>query len=182
MKICDFGMARDLMPKTLVAKASSSGREASGSNLQPRMTLSLNESNSSPTQSPLQRTLTRHVVTRYYRSPELLVLGNYNQGVDVWSIGCIAAELLQMIEMNQKDYHKRRPLFPGKYSSLSPRFALPTTEFFAGSMELKEDDQICTICAVLGRPPASFLNRIQQEYVRTGLEKYPIQVWMNWMN
>lgn len=168
-------MARDLTPKQTTSKVLLSTRESSSSNLQPRMTLSINESN--PAQTSLQRTLTRHVVTRYYRSPELLVLGNYNQGVDVWSTGCITAELLQMIQANQKDYHQRRPLFPGKYSSLSPRHAIPTGEFLPGSMELKEDDQICTICAVLGRPPMSFLNRIQQEHVRTALEKYPAQVW-----
>ena len=122
--------------------------------------------------------MTRHVVTRYYRSPELLVLGNYHEGVDVWSTGCIAAELLQMLKVNQPDYHKRRPLFPGKFSSLSPRFASPTATMPV-DVELSEDDQICTICAVLGRPPQSFLDKVQMENVRKTLEQYPQQVETN---
>lgn len=47
--------------------------------------------------------LTEYVVTRWYRAPEL-VLGcaSYTQAVDMWSAGCILAELLN-----------RRPLLPG---------------------------------------------------------------------
>lgn len=168
-------MARDLPPSLPQStKPQGTGRDASGSSLQPRMTLSLADS-PSPAQSPLQRTMTRHVVTRYYRSPELLVLGNYHQGVDVWSTGCITAELLQMLQVNQADYHLRQPLFPGKYSSLSPRNLSPTT-YISADIELKEDDQICTICSVLGRPPDSFLQKVQMEQVRKTLESYSNQV------
>ena len=40
-------------------------------------------------------TLTEYVVTRWYRCPELLCESvYYGKGVDVWSIGCIFAELL----------------------------------------------------------------------------------------
>ena len=47
--------------------------------------------------------LTRYVVTRWYRAPELLLrLSDYGAGVDVWSTGCIMAEL-----------YKRSPLFVG---------------------------------------------------------------------
>lgn len=47
--------------------------------------------------------LTGYVVTRWYRAPELLVLNTrYSFPVDIWSVGCILAELLQ-----------RRPLFQG---------------------------------------------------------------------
>lgn len=39
--------------------------------------------------------LTPEVVTEYYRSPELLMGSTkYNEAIDVWSIGCIFAELL----------------------------------------------------------------------------------------
>lgn len=49
--------------------------------------------------------MTVHVVTRWYRAPELMLLpdGLYTHAVDLWSVGCILAELLL-----------RRPLFPGK--------------------------------------------------------------------
>ena len=49
--------------------------------------------------------MTEYVVTRWYRCPELLLSPNrpYNEAIDLWSVGCILAELL-----------RRKPLFPGK--------------------------------------------------------------------
>mmetsp|Transcript_34641 Transcript_34641/g.83661 ORF Transcript_34641/g.83661 Transcript_34641/m.83661 type:complete len:420 (-) Transcript_34641:45-1304(-) len=48
--------------------------------------------------------LTQYVVTRYYRSPELLVgLHSYTYSVDSWSAGAVFCEML-----------KREPIFPGK--------------------------------------------------------------------
>ena len=49
--------------------------------------------------------MTEHVVTRWYRPPELMLSadGSYDESVDIWSIGCIFAEMLG-----------RTPLFPGK--------------------------------------------------------------------
>ncbi|CAI4227811.1 unnamed protein product [Auanema sp. JU1783] len=40
--------------------------------------------------------LTQYVMTRWYRSPEVIYwnIDNYNTQVDVWSVGCIAAELM----------------------------------------------------------------------------------------
>lgn len=49
-------------------------------------------------------TLTNEVVTLWYRSPELLLgSSKYNGSCDIWSIGCIFAELIT-----------NRPLFMGK--------------------------------------------------------------------
>uniref|UniRef100_A0A7R9SVU4 Protein kinase domain-containing protein n=1 Tax=Polyblepharides amylifera TaxID=1486889 RepID=A0A7R9SVU4_9CHLO len=48
--------------------------------------------------------MTEYVVTRWYRAPELLLsCSEYTAAIDVWSVGCIFAELLG-----------RKPLFPGK--------------------------------------------------------------------
>jgi len=43
-------------------------------------------------------------VTLWYRSPEILLGTTYATPVDIWSCGCILAEL-----------YLRRPLFPGQY-------------------------------------------------------------------
>eukprot|EP00798_Chlamydomonas_sp_ICE-L_P026082 gene26082-11787_t len=48
--------------------------------------------------------MTEYVVTRWYRAPELLLsCEQYTAAIDVWSVGCIMAELLG-----------RKPIFPGK--------------------------------------------------------------------
>jgi mitogen-activated protein kinase 1/3 len=47
--------------------------------------------------------MTEYVVTRWYRAPELLLCcDNYGTSIDVWSVGCIFAEILG-----------RKPIFPG---------------------------------------------------------------------
>ena len=45
--------------------------------------------------------LTEYVVTRWYRAPELLVENQmYDSGIDIWSVGCIFAELFSMMKEN----------------------------------------------------------------------------------
>lgn len=47
--------------------------------------------------------MTGYVATRWYRAPEIILNWmHYNQTVDVWSVGCIMAEMIS-----------QRPLFPG---------------------------------------------------------------------
>ncbi|CAI5520542.1 unnamed protein product [Closterium sp. Naga37s-1] len=49
------------------------------------------------------RTFTHEVVTLWYRAPEILLGSNhYGTPVDIWSVGCIFAEMIN-----------QRPLFPG---------------------------------------------------------------------
>ena len=38
--------------------------------------------------------MTSYVVTRWYRAPEVLFARQYTTAVDIWSVGCILAELL----------------------------------------------------------------------------------------
>lgn len=48
--------------------------------------------------------MTEYVVTRWYRAPEVMLTeGSYAKSIDVWSVGCILAEMMG-----------RRPIFPGK--------------------------------------------------------------------
>ncbi|RPD64429.1 kinase-like protein [Lentinus tigrinus ALCF2SS1-7] len=58
--------------------------------------------NSAPDENPTL--MTEYVATRWYRAPEImLVYKAYNTAIDVWSIGCIMAELIM-----------GKPLFKGK--------------------------------------------------------------------
>ena len=56
---------------------------------------------SSPSEQ--KRVMTEYVATRWYRAPELMLsLNEYSEGIDMWSVGCIFAEMLG-----------RKHLFPG---------------------------------------------------------------------
>lgn len=75
---------------------------------------------------------TNRVVTLWYRSPELL-LGScsYTTAIDLWSVGCLFAELLTL-----------RPLFPGKKESsvlqmIFDKCGVPTEEIWPGVSSLK---------------------------------------------
>jgi len=62
----------------------------------------------------MKRSLTGHVVTRWYRAPELILLEkSYGEAIDVWSTGCIFGELLTMAPNNTTSSLQRRPLFQG---------------------------------------------------------------------
>jgi len=41
--------------------------------------------------------LTPYVVTRYYRAPEVILTGVYTDKVDIWSVGCMFAELIRCV-------------------------------------------------------------------------------------
>ena len=42
-----------------------------------------------------ENVLTHEVVTQYYRAPEILMgAQHYTEAVDMWSVGCVLAELL----------------------------------------------------------------------------------------
>ena len=63
----------------------------------------------------MKRELTGHVVTRWYRAPEIILLEkDYGPAIDIWSVGCIFAELLGMMKENAPTFLDRQPLFPGK--------------------------------------------------------------------
>jgi mitogen-activated protein kinase 1/3 len=66
LKICDFGLARVVAPEL-------AGDGAGGASEQARV--------------PLKRALTTHVVTRWYRAPELIMQDtSYNTSIDIWCV------------------------------------------------------------------------------------------------
>jgi len=95
--------------------------------------------------------LTEYVVTRWYRAPEIVLSSDtYTKAVDVWSCGCIFAELLG-----------RKPLFPGASSrpgraaSRRPGSSPPLAR--AGSDHVQ---QLNCILAVIGTPQQSQLSHV----------------------
>lgn len=101
VKICDFGLARSVegiegahiydkpedkeIPKEEKKVVTKPGQ--SSTNLLVR-----HKKNSG--KNVIKRDLTSHVVTRWYRAPEVILLEkDYTAAIDVWSVGCIFAEL-----------------------------------------------------------------------------------------
>lgn len=94
LALADFGLAR-YMP------ASDDRRSTLAQNAEPRLKTCQ---------------LTKYVVTRWYRAPELLVQNKrYDSKVDMWSVGCILAEVIGA-----------KAIFPGKDSLHQLRLIVET--------------------------------------------------------
>lgn len=132
LKICDFGLARMKISNSATI---SSMTQVFRKNPSKRVKLStemdgLSNNMAYPISpgredSPRKhrRQLTMHVVTRWYRPPEIILLSeNYSYSVDIWSAGCIMGDLLAMMRGNISDPIDRKPLFPGRTCyPLTPR-------------------------------------------------------------
>ena len=90
-------------------------------------------------------------MTRWYRPPEVILMNTfYTYAVDIWSIGCIFAELLSMMRENFASFSDRMPLFPGSTCyPLSPTAALATEE---EKDKRQRNDQLSKIFEVIGTP------------------------------
>lgn len=99
----------------------------------------------------MKRELTGHVVTRWYRAPELILLEKeYGPAIDVWSVGCIFAELLGMMKESAPTYLDRRPLFPGK--SCFPLSPDKNPKEEKSGFPFSTNDQLAVIFEVIGTP------------------------------
>lgn len=115
VKLCDFGFARSITKEANNSANATYVATRDKHNNNNNTTKGQSQAQSSETEKTFQKSdtavtasdknkCTDYVATRWYRAPELLVADlNYGTGVDIWAIGCLAAELSNSL-----------PLFPGK--------------------------------------------------------------------
>ena len=116
----------------------------------------------------IPREFSPHVVSRNYRAPEIILMEkHYDTSIDIWSVGCIFAELLTMMTPGQD----RKGLFRGKACyPLSPE----STEL--GSQDWKEKDIMSTVMDVLGTPSEEDTAFLTQKYALVYLDTFPQKV------
>jgi mitogen-activated protein kinase 1/3 len=176
VKICDFGLARsyDLAPEEEQPppedqpEASEEPKEKEGKKSKLLKTKS----------TAVRKEMTKHVVTRWYRAPEVILLeSNYADSIDMWSAGCIFGELLSMLKEIAPTYLDRSPLFPGTSCfPLSPeRMAQRSKSGFPTSNQ----DQINVIMATLGTPSEEDISFVSdpkaRDYVRSYKHHEPVR-------
>jgi mitogen-activated protein kinase 1/3 len=163
VKICDFGLARAVgvnqrylgmdeeEEPAPAGKPGKLGAPGGGGALMPP---------AAPNKK-MAKGLTGHVVTRWYRAPELILLAeNYDEKIDIWSAGCILAELLQMDQGNGVQPAERAALFPGQTCfPLSP-----------GKKSRRDKDMLRMICDLTGSPAEEALS-VFPEQAQTYLRK-----------
>ena len=104
--------------------------------------------------------LTEYVVTRWYRAPEILLgLKQYSTPVDMWSIGCIFAEMIM-----------KRPLYPGD-SEIDELFKIfrtlgtPDEETWPGVSKLPDYKPTFPNCAPLAHREVRFAPLLMMTWV-----------------
>ena len=110
----------------------------------------------------VKRVICRHVITRWYRSPEeiLWISSPANSAMgDIWGIGAIFAELLQMQRENRPDPTKRGPIFPGDHECF-PKFIRDPMDYASPG------DQMQVMIDIIGTPDESELDKINDEKAR----------------
>ncbi|DAZ94533.1 TPA: hypothetical protein N0F65_002185 [Lagenidium giganteum] len=165
LMICDFGLSRVMemnRPMEEISKVLYSPKDSKSPTGEMQQTSQ--PSPASAAEVPkFRRQLTKHVVTRWYRAPELILLQDYGFGVDMWSVGCIFAELLSMQVESCPKYQDRVPLFPGR--SCFPLSAdRPTT--YSDKL-----DQLNVIFNVIGTPGEDDIGSLGE--VKQYLRKLP---------
>lgn len=161
VKICDFGLARAVIEPPVALSST------------PREAVEPDENGEVPVVAATQRLkrhLTQHVVTRWYRAPELILLQeSYTEAIDMWSVGCIFAELLQLLP-DGISCDERSPLFPGATSfPLSPdRKHKHDYRFHSRS----GSDQLNKIFDLIGSPQASDINEITRSDAKRYVETF----------
>lgn len=109
------------------------------------------------------REMTAHVITRWYRPPELSLYndGKYTMAIDTWSVGCVFGELLTMLEKGKE----RKVMFPGS-------FCAPLTPRPRNMYGRERFDQLQVILDVMGWPSSDQVTCLATDRAREYLNTF----------
>jgi len=167
VKIGDFGLARAMGAQAMQPEMPNTDDEDEAMDGRP------SDAPIVPATLKLQRHLTSHVVTRWYRAPEVILLQkNYTDKIDVWSAGCIYGELLQMLP--GKSFSDRSPLFPGSTCfPLSPdRKHKQDYKFHTSGKK----EQLNTVFDLIGTPSSVEVDQLEKEDAKRYIQSFDPRV------
>jgi mitogen-activated protein kinase 1/3 len=176
VKICDFGLSRPQPLGPGAAQRLSESLPNTPREEDPTGTAWVTGSGSAsgivvPHNARAKRTMTRHVVTRWYRAPELILLqDDYTEAIDLWSAGCIYAELLQLLDTGPA-LLDRGPLFPG--ASCFPLSPDRRHRYDKQFHTRGATDQLNVIFEVLGSPSEEDTAQLNRQDAREHIRSCP---------
>jgi len=159
VKLCDFGLARCTkintarrLPKGWMKNAKEHG---------------LSE-NYEKRKYAFSKKVTGHIVTRYYRPPEVSARTSWMNdrdlmpAIDIWSMGCIMGEMLQLIKGNMKQGQTKRKVLikGGADMAYSPG---GTYVHDSGVEFTKKMEQLEAVLRLVGKPSQEFIDHITDQ-------------------
>ena len=169
VKLADFGCAR-------VAASSGAAHKASPGKRMAR-NRSYEDLPDSPTESEAETLasamMTTAVATPCYRAPEVVMsLESYTSKVDIWSLGCILAELLARWLSHSKGYCKHTRVLPLFNLSTQPR-VLSGVAWDDGDGATMAHRELRTVFEVIGTPAWHLVDKIGDPRWRKFLQCLP---------
>lgn len=133
-----------------------------------------------------KRNLTREVQTRVYRAPEvILTCRNYDEKIDIWSMGCILGELLTLTpaysrmqqHIQAQNNNNYRFIFQGDSCyPISPCVEINSAETPNHEKCYSSDDQIAKIIRKLG-----FLSAQDKSYIEARSKLDYLEYFQNYV-
>ena len=91
IKICDFGLAREVITDPKFESEGSLDTAEKSMNPSKQMVKPNSPSKKRPA---IKRRLSAHITSRWYRAPEVILNSRaYDERIDIWGIGCIFGEM-----------------------------------------------------------------------------------------
>ena len=117
--------------------------------------------------------MTTAVATPCYRAPEVVMsLESYTSNIDIWSLGCIFAELLARQLSHSKGYCKHLRVVPLFNLTHQPR-VMSGANWDDGEGNTMAHRELRTVFEVIGTPPWALVERILNERWRKFLQCLP---------
>ena len=91
----------------------------------------------------MPRNLSNHVCSRWYRPPEIILIDKYDFKVDMWSLGCIFAEIIIKIYKPKNLPENTTQMFNGL--SCYPLSPTKHTRESDKRLNINSQDQLCMI-------------------------------------
>ena len=170
VKICDFGLACSMEGILDPVNEKSMKKAESQKNAEiPEEETNINKKMNIINR---KRQLTTHVVTRWYRAPELILLErNYDASIYMWSLGCISGELQCMLKDNAACFVDRTPLFPG--NSCFPLSPERVSAVKKSGYPRSNTDQMNVIFSILGTPTSEDVEFVSDHKALQYLKSFP---------
>ena len=100
----------------------------------------------------LERAKSQQIMSRWYRAPEVILIQEYREKIDIWSAGCIFAELLNFTVDYRElvpDRYQRYLFKGGSCFPISPGCG-DESKKQNGVITIEDNDQIIKIAEVIG--------------------------------
>ena len=101
-----------------------------------------------------KRNLSPHMQTRYYRAPEVVLMQHYDTKADIWSLGCVLAELVNTLKPVSEEERMQKKAYPFLFEGKSCYPLSPCKEALNSDNDdtnvVDQNDQLLKILNYLG--------------------------------